>query len=49
MISRISNTMMAEEAGGDANQVAMRRRYVAMKMAMKIVTQNSHSLLRSSF
>ena len=41
--------MMGEEAGGDAHQVAMRRRYVAMKMAMKIVTQNSHSLLRSSF
>ena len=41
--------MMAGEAGGDAHQVAMRRRYVAMKMAMKIVTQNSHSLLGSSF
>ena len=40
---------MAGEAGGDAHQVAMRRRYVAMKMAMKIVTQNSHSLLGSSF
>ena len=52
--SRISNTMMAEESGGDAMQVVMRCMWRCTaggdttQVTMKMVTQNSHSLLRSS-
>ena len=47
--------MMAEESGGDAMQVVMRCMWRCTaggdttQVTMKMVTQNSHSLLRSSF